>query len=88
MQLTFTEITQWLGILWWPFVRLTGLFLIAPFFGDNAIPVRVKLLFAFIFSLLLAPLVHEVPPFNPFSIDTLLFSLYQLIFGFLVGFAL
>ncbi|MCK8075213.1 flagellar biosynthetic protein FliR [Vibrio sp. 1CM2L] len=87
MQITFTDITQWLGILWWPFVRFTGLFLIAPFFGDNAIPVRVKLLFAFVFSLLLAPLVKEVPPFNPFSIDTLLFSFYQLIFGFLIGFA-
>ena len=87
MQITFTDITQWLGVLWWPFIRFTGLFLIAPFFGDKAIPVRVKLLFAFIFSLLLAPMVKEVPPFNPFSIDTLLFSFYQLIFGFLIGFA-
>ncbi|MCW8344638.1 flagellar biosynthetic protein FliR [Vibrio sp. ZSDZ65] len=87
MTVTFTDITQWLGILWWPFVRLTGLFIIAPFFGDKVIPVRVKVLFAFLFSLLLAPLIHHVPAFNPFSIDTLIFTLYQLIFGFLIGFA-
>ncbi|WP_234494325.1 flagellar biosynthetic protein FliR [Vibrio maritimus] len=87
MTITFTELTQWLGLIWWPFVRLTGLFLIAPFFGDKAIPMRVKILFAFVFSLLLAPMINTVPPFNPFSIDAIIFTLYQLVFGFLIGFS-
>ncbi|GAL27483.1 flagellar biosynthesis protein FliR [Vibrio variabilis] len=87
MTITFTELTQWLGLIWWPFVRLTGLFLIAPFFGDKAIPMRVKILFAFVFSLLLAPMINTVPPFNPFSIEAIIFTLYQLVFGFLIGFS-
>ncbi|MBC7001591.1 flagellar biosynthetic protein FliR [Photobacterium sp. BZF1] len=87
MELSFSQFTQWLGFLWWPFVRIAGLFLITPFFGDNAIPVRTKLVFAFFLAILLAPLIKDTPPLNPFSFDTVLFTSYQFLFGFILGLA-
>lgn len=39
MQITFAEISQWLGQLWWPFFRIGAAFLAMPFFGDALIPV-------------------------------------------------
>ncbi|GAL13363.1 flagellar biosynthesis protein FliR [Vibrio astriarenae] len=87
MVVTMMEISQWLGWLWWPFVRLSGFALVSPFFGDRAIPVKVRLIFVVLFTLLLAPMLPTPQPFDPFSMSTALQTVYQLIFGFLIGFS-
>lgn len=88
MDFTFSEITQWLGLLWWPFIRITGFFLIAPFFGDQSLPAEVRILLSLAFTLLCAPLIGEVPAVNPFSFGAVLLTLTQLAYGAMLGFAL
>ncbi len=88
MEITFTQITQWLGLFWWPFTRISGFFLIAPFFGDRSLPREVRVLLAVCFTLLCAPLINNVPAFNPFSFGAVLLSVSQLAFGAMLGFAL
>lgn len=88
MDFTFSELTQWLGLLWWPFIRITGFFLIAPFFGDQSLPAEVRILLSLAFTLLCAPLIGEVPAVNPFSVGAVLLTLTQLAYGAMLGFAL
>ncbi len=88
MELSFTQVTTLLGHFWWPFIRITGFFMIAPFFGDRSLPRQVRVLLAFGFTLICAPLISDIPAVNPFSFGAALLSLSQLVFGALLGFAL
>ncbi len=85
LELTFTQVTEMLGLVWWPFVRFSGFFLIAPFFGDDRIPVMVRILLSMIFAILCAGIIDKVPSLNPFSIQSLIFAIYQFSFGFILG---
>lgn len=85
LDLTFTQITEWLGFVWWPFVRFSGFFLVVPFFGDTRIPVMVRILLAMIFAIMCAGIIDSVPSFNPFSIQAFIFAIYQFSFGFILG---
>ncbi len=87
MDISFTQLTEWMGIVWWPFMRFAGFFMLAPFFGDNKIPVMVRLLLAWCFAILCSGMVGDVPSFNPFSVEAVLFSFYQLSFGLILGLA-
>ncbi len=87
IDITFTQATQWLGFVWWPFVRFSGFFLITPFFGDSRVPIRVRALLALCFAILCSGMIKEVPPFNPFSIQAYFFAFYQFSFGFVFGLA-
>ncbi|UJF18012.1 flagellar biosynthetic protein FliR [Vibrio sp. SS-MA-C1-2] len=88
MEITFAQITQWLGYFWWPFVRCAGFFIFSPIYGDGAVPSRVKILLAMIFAFLLMPIIESAPPFNPFSFTTVLITFYQLLFGAMIGFSI
>ncbi len=87
MEITFSQMTQFIGHMWWPFMRFTGFFMMAPIFGNNSIPTRVKVLLAFLFGIIISPLIKDVPAVNPFSFPMLMFSFYQLSFGLLLGLA-
>ncbi len=86
-EFSFTEVTQWLGLVWWPFVRFTGFFIIAPVFGDTRVPVRVRALLALCLAILCSGMITDVPPLNPFSIQSYFFAFYQFSFGFIFGLA-
>lgn len=87
IDITFTQMTEWLGILWWPFIRFSGFFLVAPVFGDSKIPLVTKIMLAFCFAILCSGMVDNVPRFNPFSFQAVLFGIYQLTFGLIFGLA-
>ncbi|HBV77559.1 MULTISPECIES: flagellar biosynthetic protein FliR [Vibrio] len=86
MALSFSEITQFLGHVWWPFMRFTGFFMVAPIFSDKAIPMQFKVMLAFILGLICSSLSGHVPAFNPFSFTTILLSGYQILFGWVLGY--
>lgn len=83
---TIEQITQMLGQFWWPFMRYTGFFLIAPIFGDNTVPMRVRVSLAFIFAAITTPLITQTLTFNPFSLSTVYITIIQLGFGWIIGF--
>lgn len=79
------ELTAWLGQWWWPFIRIGAAFWVMPLFGDGRVPPQVRLLLAFLLSLLLAPMLKGMPPIDPFSVQAILIALEQLLFGLLFG---
>jgi flagellar biosynthetic protein FliR len=85
MQITFAEISQWLGQLWWPFFRIGAAFLAMPFFGDALIPVWVRALLALSIVVITAPLMPVMPAVDLFSMTSLFLAFEQAMWGVFFG---
>lgn len=70
----------------WPFLRVTGLLLVAPVIGANVVPRRVKMVLAVALTVALAPAVPAAPQIEPFSAYALLTAAQQLLIGVAIGF--
>lgn len=66
--------------------RVTGVLISAPFLGSMSIPPRIKIGAAFLFTMLLAPLVAPASSMAPASLIPLLGG--EIMIGFLLGFTL
>ncbi|MGF1774423.1 flagellar biosynthetic protein FliR [Vibrio wakamikoensis] len=85
MPITFAEISQWLGQLWWPFFRIGAAFLAMPFFGDALIPVWVRALLALSIVVITAPLMPAMPAVDLFSMTSLFLAFEQAMWGVFFG---
>ncbi|MGL5326120.1 MAG: lateral flagellar biosynthetic protein LfiR, partial [Aeromonas sp.] len=85
LSLSAADLTAWLGQWWWPFIRIGMAFWVMPVFGDTRVPAQVRLMLAFIISLLLAPMMKDMPVVDPFSAGALVLAVEQLLFGLLFG---
>jgi flagellar biosynthesis protein FliR len=88
MVYTSAEMIQWLNSMFWPFVRVTAMMMIAPVFGGNLVPMRIKLVLALLMTWVMLPLLPPVPAVEPFSALSVLITLQQMIIGMAIGFAL
>ena len=80
------QIAAWLSPLIWPFVRVLTLFTTAPVFSQRAIPVRLKVGFAFLVALCAQPILGDqvvVSIASPQALGTLV---QQIVVGLSVGF--
>ena len=85
LALSTEQISVWMTHFLWPFMRVSGLFLIAPLYGSRLIPVRVRVAAAFVITLMIYPLV-DVPTVYAASADGLLLKVQQLAIGIAMGF--
>ena len=85
LSLSVPEITAWLGQWWWPFVRISAALWMLPVFGDSRVTTPVRMLFAAMLSLLVAPLLSGMPAVDPFALSAILLALEQIVFGLLFG---
>lgn len=83
--LSMEFLMHWVGQWWWPFVRFSAVFWIAPLFNDYTINTRVRILLAFFLSLLTMHAVPSLPDFDPMTLQAWLCTLSQIIFGLLFG---
>ena len=83
-----TDMLQWLNSMFWPFVRIGMMLMVAPVFGGNLVPVRIKLLFALLLTWVMLPLIPPVPAIDPLSAASVLITIQQMIIGLAIGFAL
>jgi flagellar biosynthetic protein FliR len=72
----------------WPFTRIMGLLAIAPLFGNNGIPARLKVALGMLLSAIVAPTVAALPAMDPVSIAGMLLLAQQFIIGIAMGFAM
>lgn len=86
LTLEFTRLLAGLQGYGWAFLRVTGFLLLAPIFGANAVPRRVKLVLALALTLMLAPLSPPSAPIDPLSGVALLSAVQQLLIGLSIGF--
>lgn len=87
MRFTSTELINWISSYIWPFTRIAAMIGVAPIFGTQTVPVRVRLGIAVVLTLVIAPLVPPVMGVQPFSIAGAVVTVQQLLIGLAMGFA-
>ncbi|MGP8305846.1 flagellar biosynthetic protein FliR [Vibrio sp. YIC-376] len=85
MEITFADISRILGQFWWPFFRVSAVFISMPFFGDALIPVWIRTLLALSIVVISAPLMPAMPAVELFSLTSLLLAFEQAIWGLFFG---
>lgn len=86
MAIDITHLTASMEVYGWTFLRLSGFLMIAPLFGATLVPGRIKLVFALLMTLILAPLAPPMPFIEPLSATALLTATQQLLLGIAIGF--
>ena len=59
--ITSAQLDLWLATLMYPLVRLLALIASAPILGDKQLPVRVKVGFAALLAIIIAPTLAPIP---------------------------
>lgn len=85
---TSAQMDAWIAAFFWPFFRILALIATAPFFGARGIPAFTKIGFAFVLTVLVAPLLGPLPSVQPASASGLFIVVQQLMIGVAMGLAI
>jgi len=88
MEFTETQILTWLQSAFWPMVRIGGVLMTAPVFGDGFSSPLVRLMLMLALTLILAPLLPAAVPLPMFSAEWWLRGGEELAVGLMLGFIL
>lgn len=88
IDLTLPVLSQWLGAYLLPLFRIGGFFLVAPFFGTQLIPARIRVALGLLVTLLLAPLLPPPPALDPLSPGMAVLVTQQVLIGLGLGFSM
>lgn len=88
LTLASSEIMSTIGAFLWPLFRVAAMVTAAPVFGANTIPMRVKLVFAVMITVLVMPVLPAMPVVDPLSGEALMITLNQMIIGAAMGLSL
>ena len=70
----------------WPLTRILGLIAIAPPFGNNSVPVQVKLMLGVMLALIVSPGIPLATQADPLSLTGLMILMQQMVIGMAMGF--
>lgn len=85
---TSAQMDAWIAAFFWPFFRILALVATSPFFGARGIPAFTKIGFAFVLTVLVAPLLGPLPAVQPASAAGLFIVVQQLMIGVAMGLAI
>jgi len=85
MEFSLDTVTAWVGDFFWPFLRLGALFMVAPVFGAQTVPVRVRIILAVLVTLVLIPGLPFNETIEPFSPAGLITAVQQISVGIVMG---
>ena len=85
MLLTEQEVMGYLGSFFWPFVRLTGVILVTPIFGNSLIPVPFRVLLIVLLAACLAAWDGPWPALPSTMIGLMTAAMIGIAFGFMLG---
>lgn len=73
---------------YWPFLRISAVFLASPIIGSSSFPVRARVLLAVFITALVAPSIPMVPEIDMIGAAGLLVAAQQVVIGLAMGFIL
>lgn len=85
MHLTADEMLALVNSLYWPFVRFSALFVVAPIFGARNFPVQARVLLALALAFMVRPFVEIPAGINAFSASGMLVTTTQVFIGLTMG---
>jgi flagellar biosynthetic protein FliR len=81
------QLMQWIGIYFWPFLRIGACLMVAPVFGARTVPPRARLVLAAALTILLAPLIKAPANVDLLSGASFTIVIQQMVIGMALGFA-
>jgi flagellar biosynthetic protein FliR len=81
-------VQHWLGMWFWPFVRIGACLMVAPVFGARFVPARLRVVLAGAITVPIVPLLPVAPDVALLSVAGVLVTVQQLLIGVALGFAL
>ncbi|MDX1811560.1 MAG: flagellar biosynthetic protein FliR [Gammaproteobacteria bacterium] len=86
MLFTGAELSQMVGAYFWPLVRISALLLAMPVFNSQFVPPRVRLMLAIGLTMVIAPIIPQVPAVDALSLNGMFIILQQILIGVLMGY--
>jgi flagellar biosynthesis protein FliR len=80
-------LSEWIGLYFWPFLRIGACLMVAPVFGARTVPARLRLVIAAALTVLLTPMIKPPVAVELFSGEGFVILIQQLIIGVALGFA-
>ena len=71
-----------------PLTRILGIFSAAPFFGHRSIPVMVRVSFGFALTLVVMPVLPEIRPVDPVSLDGFALMIKEFLIGIAISYCM
>ncbi len=81
-------LATWVQQYYWPFLRISALFLAAPILSAGSVPVRVRVLMAVTTTALVTPMLPPLPELDPVGPAGALVAAQQVLVGTAMGFTL
>lgn len=75
----------WINAFLWPFVRILALLAAAPLFGESSVPARLKVAYAALVTVVVAPSIPAMPQFPAGSYMSFLLVAQQVLIGIAMG---
>lgn len=80
------DLMSWTVQFLLPFFRIAAFLMVVPVFGNQLVPMRVRLLLALTTAILVFPILPDVPLVDPLSLPMVVLILEQLIIGAVLAF--
>lgn len=88
LEISESQVLEWLSSVFYPFLRVGGMLMVAPLFSAAFVPTQIRLLLAVTLSIAIIPMLPAPPPVPLFSIEGLLVGAQQMLIGVASGFLL
>lgn len=88
MDFSFAQATAFVGSLIWPMMRIGSMFIAMPVIGTRLVPTRVKIIITMVLSVVVLPLLPDVPQVEALSLEGLFISAQQILIGLSMGFTM
>lgn len=85
LQFTFEQLELWVAMFLWPFARISGLLASAPIFSHSSLPMRVKIGFGLLLTIVISPTLPPLPAVSILSWDSVAILIEQILIGFAIG---
>jgi len=86
MELYESEIMRWVAGYFWPFCRISGMFMVMVGIGSRNLSTRIRLLYAIAVTVAVAPTLTNLPAVDLFSVSSFIISVQQTLIGIAIGF--
>jgi flagellar biosynthesis protein FliR len=80
-----SDVSQWMGRLWWPSLRIGGFVAAAPIASETTIPSQIKIIMTLALTVLVAPLVQLPASLSIFSGAGVLTAVQEILIGISIG---
>ena len=85
LTLNASDVSMWVGRMWWPVLRISGFVLTAPATSEAAVPRLVKIVLTLALAFLMAPLVEVPADLSIFSAAGMLTAVLEVLIGVSIG---